>query len=196
MHRTRLKLAGALAASAVPAILASPTLAANIVTNGDFGTGDFTGWTLGGDSSGDFITSGQLTGSSYQAALTTNADDNGQLSQSLMTSPGQTYQLSYLFGGDGATPNSFSSSLGGSTLSSLSDIGDTIPTGTSYTFDYTATTASTALQFTYDDAPGYLYLTNVSVTPVTLPEPSSIAAAMSVAAGLGLLRRRRKAASA
>jgi hypothetical protein len=166
------------------------TGAANIVLNGNFGTGDYTGWTLSGDSSSDYVTTGKLSGSSYQAALTTNASDNGYLTQTLAITAGQQYQLSFLLAGDGATPNSFSASLGGTALDNLSNIGDTLPAGTSYSYTYTATASSTALQFTDDDAPGYLYLSNVSVTPTAVPEPASIMA-IGIPAAMALLRRRR-----
>ena len=129
---------------------------ASLVTNGSFATGDFTGWNLGGDSSGDYVASGQLNGSAEQAALTTNGDDNGTLSQTIATTVGKTYLLSYLLGGDGATPNSFSASFGGTTLSNLSNVSDTIPIGSTYSFDYTASASFSTLQFTDDDAPGYL----------------------------------------
>ena len=169
------------------AVIAPSAHAANIVLNGNFGTGDYTDWTRAGDSSGDSVTSGQITGSAFQAALTTNGDDNGYLSQSLATTAGQKYQLSFVLAGDGATPNDFSVSLGGTNLASLSNIGDTLPSGTSYAYTYTATAASTELQFIDDDAPGYLYLTNVSASPV--PEPASLAL-IGIPAAIALLRRR------
>ena len=83
------------------AVLAPSAHATNLVLNGNFGTGDYTDWTLSGDSSGDYVTSGQITGSTFQAALTTNADDDGYLSQSLATTTGQKYQLSFVLAGDG-----------------------------------------------------------------------------------------------
>jgi PEP-CTERM motif len=157
----------------------------NLVQNGDFSSGSFSPyWALAGDSSGAFVTSGQLNGSTYQAALTTNANDNGSLTQSLSTMAGQEYMFSFLLGGDGATANAFSASLGSSTLVNLTNVSNTLPLGTTYSVDYTATSSSTGLSFTFDDAPGYLYLTNVSVVALTssVPEPSTI-----LSVGLGVL---------
>ena len=110
----------------------------NLVLNGNFGTGDYTNWALSGDNSEAFVSSGQLTGSTFQAALTTSAADNGFLMQTLATVAGQQYTYSFLLGGDGGTPNSFSASLGGTTLVSLTNVADTLPAGTTYTGSYTA----------------------------------------------------------
>ena len=154
---------------------------AGLVVNGNFGTGDFTGWTLSGDTSGPDYVSGTFPGP-YAAALTTSVSDVF-LSQALPLSTvvGQEYLFSFSLAGDGATPNTFSASLGGTTLLSLSDVPNTLPSGTSYSFDFTASSSSSALQFDVRDDSGYLYLTNVSVNAV-VPEPPTAASA-----GLGAL---------
>jgi hypothetical protein len=184
------------------AIVATGTAKAdNVVQNGDFSSGSFPpSWTLSGDSSQAFITSGQLTGSAFQAALTTSTDENGFLMQTLNTVSGQNYAFSFLLGGDGATPNSFSASLGGSTLVNLTDIPGNAPTGMMYSVDYTATAASTVVQFTFDDAPGFLYLTDVSVStiPASVPEPTTF---VTVSTGVLMLtgylwRKRRRSTTA
>ena len=70
----------------------------NLVLNGDFGTGDFTNWTLSGDDSQVFVSSLQLSGSSYQASLTTSGMGDGFLTQTLSTTSGQQYLVSFLLG--------------------------------------------------------------------------------------------------
>jgi hypothetical protein len=172
----------------------------NLVLNGNFATGDFTSWTLGGDSAEAFVTSGQLTGFPFQAALTTGGDDNGSLGQSLTTVSGQQYTFSFLLGADGSTDSStsFSATLGSGTLESLmnADLStDTLGAGTLYTLNYTATSATTLLSFAFDDAPGFLYLTNVSLvaSPSVVPEPSTlVGVGTGVPMLMGYLRRKQR----
>jgi hypothetical protein len=156
----------------------------NLVMNGDFATGDFTDWTLSGDDSQVYVSSGVLSGSAFQAALTTSGLGDGFLTQTLATTAGQQYQVSFLLGDDGSIPNSLTVSLGGTTLATLLGTGsNTLPAGTPYSFDVIAP-SSGVLQFDFLDIPGYLYLTNISVTAVAsaVPEPST-----AVSATLGTL---------
>jgi len=180
------------AALALVFVAAGPARA-NLVLNGSFQTGDFTDWTLSGDTVGDYVTRGQINGTPQQAALTTNINDTGSLSQTIATTPGAQYSFGFILAGDGATPNSFSASFGGSTVLSLTNVGPTVPTGTSYSFTVTAASASSSVSFTDDDPPGFLYLSGVSVTPlaVTVPEPASAALFSVGILGAMAVRRRR-----
>ena len=171
-------------------IAAAGPVKADLVVNGNFATGDFTSWTLSGDTSSAYVSGSP---GNYAAAFTTSTAD-GFLTQNLSTTPGQQYTASFLLTGDGASPNTFTASLGGTTLVSLSNVGNTLPSGTPYSFSYTASSTSSLLSFDVRDDPGYLYLTNVSVIAAAVPEPSAI-----VLAGLGmpmlmvqLWRKRRK----
>jgi hypothetical protein len=153
------------------------TAKADLVVNGDFGTGDFTGWSLSGDSSYAYVSGSP---GDYAAALSTSGMGDGFLTQTLSTTVGQDYLVSFLLAGDGATPNSLVVSLGGTTLVSLTDVPDTLSSPVLYSFDFTASSSSSLLQFDFVDDPGYLYVTNVSVNAV--PEPST-----AVSAALGIL---------
>lgn len=96
----------------------------------------------------------------------------GYLSQTLPTSPGQLYFLSFwLASPDGLVPNQFVASWNGTTLfnqSNLPKIG-----WTNLVFLVTATSSSTVLQFGCLDQPYFLGLDDVSVAPVVRPELQS-----------------------
>jgi hypothetical protein len=148
----------------------------NLVSNGDFATGDFTGWTLSGDTSYVYVSG---TPGSYAAALTTTGLGDGFLSQSLSTMAGQEYVVSFSLAGDGATPNSLTVSLGGTSVTSLTDVAGPPTTYTIYTYDVMAPSSPSTLLFDFVDVPGYLYLANISVTlaGASVPEPSTAVSA-------------------
>jgi len=157
---------------------------ADLITNGGFETGDFTGWTQGGNL-GFTGVSGSLyahTGS-YGAQLGPVGSD-GTLSQTFATVAGKTYGLAYWMESDGGTPNDFSASINSTTLFSATNI--PAQAYTQYAF-YFVGTGSDTLTFSFRDDPGFLGLDDVSV----IPEPASLALLGIGLAGLGLSRRRK-----
>jgi chitinase len=100
-----------LAALAVAGLTAPKALAqTNLLTNGNFATGDTSGWTC---SSGDtVVTSPVFTGSSYALAGTPTGSDDAQCSQVVSVQPNSSYTLSgevegdYVFIGDSGTGTS------------------------------------------------------------------------------------------
>jgi len=72
-------------------IFAGSAQAQNLLTNGNFQTGDFTGWTA----------SGNLRLSQGNLLLSSTAGPTGTLSQSFEATVGQAYQLSFAYGGTG-----------------------------------------------------------------------------------------------
>jgi hypothetical protein len=173
----------------------SSSASADLVTNGGFETGDFTGWTV---NTTDFSFVGvdnnaphSGTYGAYVGSL-----DNTTISQSIATVAGQTYTVSFwlmaesdLFGA--ATPNSFSASFGGVTLLSLQDA--QAFDYKFYTFDVTASQNGSLLSFVGNDAPAFLDLDDVSVSvTAAVPEPTTWAMLLLGFAGVGFMTYRRK----
>ena len=162
---------------------------ANLVVNGGFETGDFTGWTQGGN--GGFTgVSGTQNGTAphagnFQAFLGPVGSD-GSLTQNLATTGAGTYVIDFWLYNFGGTPSDFSVIWGGTTIFSLTNPGS-FPY-TEYTFNVTTSTNITALEFDFRNDPAWYHLDSISVNA---PDSGStvvlLGAAMIV---VGLVHRR------
>ena len=152
---------------AVCACISAPTIfAQNPLTNGSFETGDFTGWTTGGNfqftqvvSGANYAYSGAQDGNFYVTMGPVSSD--GTLSQTLATTSGVQYTISFWFASVGDSPSDFSVYWNNTQLLSLSNP-NTGATWTHFTFTVTATGSDTLL-FSFRDDPAYMALDNVSV---------------------------------
>jgi hypothetical protein len=135
----------------------------NIVQNGGFETGDFTGWVASGALT-DTLVSLAFPHSGAFGAVFGAADTPDYISQTLPTSAGHNYVLSFwVSSGDtgGGTPNEFIVQWGGTTL--LERLNMVIPAWTNIQFLVTAPSDNTVLAFGGFDNPDYILLDDISV---------------------------------
>jgi hypothetical protein len=155
--------------------VAGDAAASNIVTNGSFETGDFSGWTQGGNTGSAFVgwsgTFGRSCQDGHNCAFLRAVGSDETLSQTLSDVVGTDYTLMFWLGAVGNDPSDFSVSWDGGTplLSATDPI-----TGSLWTqYSYTVTgTGSDTIQFAFRDDPQYIYLDNVSVSAT--PEPATL----------------------
>ncbi len=174
---------------------------AALVSNGDFETGDFSGWTQFGDPSNTAVDTVAAQFGAYGAYFG-SVGDTGGIKQTLTTSANQFYTVKFWLMSEAdvnntSIPNSFDISWGGNSVTSLVDAS---AFGYSqYTFTLQATSVSTDLSFTFQNDPAFWDLDSVSVTESanpdggTVPEPGSLALVGLAGALAGLLQRRRAA---
>jgi hypothetical protein len=169
--------------------------AQNLVTNGGFETGDFTGWTQFGntDFSGAIceVFSGGSPTEGFCQAFFGPVGSTGGIEQALdVGATGRPYTLDFDLYNSGGAPTSYGASFGGVDL-------DAFPIVDSGAFGYThfhftgdTNAAVETLAFEFQNDPSYFLLDNVSLS---VPEPATLGLL-----GVGLVgmffSRRRKAA--
>jgi hypothetical protein len=199
------------------------TLAGNLVANGGFETGDFTGWTVNtqgwnfttvtsavppaSNIFGGGVNYAPVEGN-FLAALGTpgiNFSPPEEVSQTIATIPGDTYKFSFAYfigpAGGGDQNNSFSAFFGANNPVNITNDQSFTTDGNgnviwaTYSGVFAATSRSTAVEFFSGNTQWGNGLDAVSVTFVA-PEPSSIALISLAGVGLVLAARRRKTARA
>ena len=179
----------AMAAVALALAGAAQASAANLLTNGSFETGDFSGWSQFGDTSYTGIASSLYqpsTDGAFQAAFGPIFGYGG-ISQAV-GSAGHAYTVSFDLGN--ADGYGASVVFGGQTL--LTD--PPVEGFTHYSFTVTALDNS-GLSFSFFNPPAWYTLDNVSVQAGAVPEPASWALMLGGFGAIGgALRSRRKAA--
>ncbi|MGA2797106.1 MAG: PEP-CTERM sorting domain-containing protein [Thermoguttaceae bacterium] len=153
-------------------ILATPSFA-ELVANGGFESGNFTGWTtLPASSGSDFYVGSNYPHSDlHEVNFGAGLQYDDSIMQTLPTVEGQSYKIDFWL----AHPNydtyaNFTASWDGNTILSL--VNSDIFYYTKYSFTLPATTTSTTLQFSGRESVSFVFLDDVSVQPV--PEPSAL----------------------
>lgn len=153
--------------------LAQPTIASNLIVNGGFETGDFTGWTLTGNQNASTRVSDNVYdptyvhvhSGTYGVVAGTNFPD-AYLSQTLSTISGQAYRVDFWLASNGGPSNDFSVSWNGTLLDHIVD--STVTPFAEFMFTVTGTGTDT-LAFGFAHPPAAWGFDDVSVAPIPLP---------------------------
>jgi methionine-rich copper-binding protein CopC len=136
----------------------------NLLTNPGFETGNFTGWMQSGNTQSTSVGTDFPHTGTYAADLGP-AGPLGFLSQTVSTTPGQTYTLDYWLDHPytNSVPNEFKVTIGGTVVYDQTNLGNF--GYTEFTFTYTATSTTTAIQFGFHEDPAFFYLDDVYLGP-------------------------------
>jgi hypothetical protein len=165
----------ATSATIAPTVHFTPDHSSNLIVNGGFETGDFTGWTAGGDNASGTAVVGPTSNlddapnHGANLALLAGVGDDVTLSQTLATSAGEHYTVDFWLMNDWpANPaegrgNDFGATWNGTALMPTIVNADQGNGYTEYQFNVTATGNQSTLEFSARNDGGYWNLDDVSV---------------------------------
>jgi alpha-tubulin suppressor-like RCC1 family protein len=161
-----------------------------VVANGGFETGDFLGWAASNWLIGtNYVSSASRFAHSgvYGLRMPLPGATAGEISQTLPTTSGGNYLLSFWLNCDGLTPDEFTATWNGTNLLDL--INPPNLGWTNIEFTVAATGSNTELQFGFTDSSGYFGLDDISAVQLTQPVITCISMAganlvLNVANGL------------
>lgn len=206
--RYRLSLLGVFTTLGLGFLGASAHADTNLIANGGFETGDFTGFTQINNADGDTFVANSgfnayFSDGNYFAAFGEPGPDFAGIEQTVAVTPGDTYQLSFELASDGQSPNEFEVTASSQATPLVDETNtDTSSVFQTQTYDITPTGSSLTLQFLATDAPSYLGLDDVSLTDISpaaatgTPTPTAFGGGAILLAGVLLCRRLAKPAVA
>jgi hypothetical protein len=157
---------GKLNATTTLALMVEESCNDNLVLNGSFEAGGFTGWSLGGDFKRTDVVSGPFyvypagEDGQFYVALGTGGSD-GTLSQTLGTTPGENYRVRFWMASVGDDASNFSAFWNGAPVYVAANPA-TAGAWTQFSFTLTGGGNDT-IGFGFRDSAGYIALDNVSV---------------------------------
>lgn len=199
----RLLCAAVVAASTIGFVSAA-NAATNIVVNGDFETGNLSGWTVNASPTGGYPWTVTDASATYTAetgcvgsACLNESGNPAYLYQDLNTTAGTLYNLTFDFVASG-TPNALKVLWGSDVVLDLTNVGSLLNYSVS---NLLATGGTTRLTFLGRNDPSYSHLDNVNVqavasAPGAVPEPASWAMMILGFLGVGATVRSKRRADA